>query len=435
MHEYRAYVFQQFIYVIVLILVYSMAMAQLQVLISGAGIAGPMLAYWLERAGASVTVVERAPQLRSTGQAVDIRGAAVDIIRQMGLEETVRSKHTTEKGVAFVDSTGYERATFESTGSADVQSFTSEFEILRGDLALLFYDVTKDKVNYIFDEAIQDAQQNGDSVEVTFENRTATTSYNVVVAADGLGSKLRAMAFGTTASKESFRSLGQFCAYFTTKDLLGGSKIAKWYNAPGGRLLFLRPNGKGGNQAYLAVVTKAVEAEQVVRADPEAQKAYLHRLFKDAGWVCPQVLEGMDVADDFYYQAVAQVKMEKWYKGGIVFLGDACYCPSFISGMGTSSAIVGAYMLAGEIMQNPHDLTAAFQSYQKELTPFVDECQRVPPGAPGIVNPQRQIGITILYSILGWVTWLGIDRLITRIAALPAFNKAAFAPPHYEWPS
>ncbi|MCJ1370760.1 hypothetical protein MMC20_001973 [Loxospora ochrophaea] len=407
-----------------------------RVLISGAGIAGSVLAYWLDRAGISVTVVERAPSLRSTGQAVDIRGAAVDVIRQMGVESAIRSKSTCEEGVAFVDAAGREKAVFMASGSTEQQALTSEFEILRGDLALIFYDLTKDKVNYVFGESVKELRQLNTGVEVMFENVTATASFDVVVAADGLGSRLRSMVSSATTAKECFKSLGQYVAYFTIEeDLLNGGKIAKWYNAPGGRLILVRPNMKGQTGAFLGVVTESLEAKDASTAGAEAQKTYLRRLFHDAGWLNERVLDGMDRADDFYYQAVAQIKMEKWSEGGVVFLGDACYCPSPISGMGTSLAIVGAYVLAGELVMHQNDLPSAFQSYQERLTPYVAQCQKLIPGAPAIANPQTQMGITVLASVLGFVSWSGLDRLVSRIAAIPAFSREGFALPQYEWPS
>ena len=199
--------------------------------------------------------------------------------------------------------------------------------------------------------------------------------------------------------------------------------------------MFLRPNMKGQTQAILGVVTESAEARNATTADAESQKNYLRKLFSDAGWLSEKVLKGMELADDFYYQAVAQVKLEKWYEGRVVFLGDACYCPSPISGMGTSLAIVGAYMLAGEIMKQPDDLPNAFQSYQELLTPYVTKSQKLIPGAPAIVNPQTQTGITILISILGFISWSGLDRLASSIAAIPAFSKEIFALPQYKWPS
>ncbi|MCJ1401384.1 hypothetical protein MMC11_004596 [Xylographa trunciseda] len=408
-------------------------MGQKSILISGAGIAGPVLAYWLDRAGASVTIVERAASLRSSGQGIDIRGAAVDVIRQMGVEDDIRRMTTTEEGVSFIGSDGRDWAVFKTTGSTESQSFTSEFEILRGDLARVFYDMTKDRIKYIFGDSIKEVREVGDAVEVDFAGETPTASFDAVVAADGQGSKLRSMVFDVTPD-QCYKSLGQYMAYFTLpKDLLNGDKIAKWYNAPGRRLVFLRPNRRGQLQALLGVCTTSPEAASAASAGIDAQKAFLRKTFHNAGWLSEPVLAAMEHADDFYYQLIAQVKMDKWARGRVALVGDAAYCPTPISGMGTSLAIVGAYILAGEMAKRLDDLPAAFQSYQEVLTPYVVQCQKLVPGTPAIVNPQTQWGITILYSILWFVSWARLDQLASRIGAIPAFSQERFVVPKYGW--
>ena len=408
-------------------------MGQNRILISGAGIAGPVLAYWLDRAGASVTIVERASSLRSSGQGIDIRGAAVDVIRQMGVEDDIRRMTTTEEGISFVDSNDRDWAVFMATGSTAAQSLTSEFEILRGDLATIFYNVTKDRIKYIFGDSINGIREVGDGVEVQYAGDTPVASFDAVVAADGQGSRLRSIV-SDTAPNECYKSLGQYMAYFTLKeDLLNGNKIAKWYNAPGGRLVMLRPSRRGHLQALLGVCTTSSIARSAVSAGMEAQKDFLRKTFHDAGWVSKPVLDAMEHADDFYYHAIAQVKMDKWSKGRVALVGDAAYCPTPISGMGTSLAIVGAYVLAGEIMKHPDDLLVAFKSYQEVLAPYVVQCQKLIPGAPAIVNPQTKLGIAILYSILWFVSWSGLDRLVSRIGSIPAFSKKRFVVPKYGW--
>ena len=408
-------------------------MGQPKILICGAGIAGPVLAYWLDLAGASVTIIERASSLRSSGQGVDIRGAAVDIVRQMGVEDDIRRLKTTEEGVSFVDTGGRDWAVFKATGSTDIQSFTSEFEILRGDLAIVFYNVTKDRIKYIFGQSVKGVKEVGDAVEVQFTGETATASFDAVIAADGLGSSLRSMVFDP-APNECYKPLGQYMAFFTVpEDLLNGSKIAKWYNAPRGRVLMLRPKRRGQTQALLGVCTTSSDARMAVSGGIKAQKDFLRKTFHDAGWMSEKVIDAMEHADDFYCQAITQIKMKTLTKGRVALVGDAAYCPTPISGMGTSLAIVGAYVLAGEIMKHPNDITTAFKSYQEVLTPYVVQCQKIIPGAPSIVNPQTQFGITLMYSILWFVSWSGLDRLLTRIASIPAFSKATFVIPKYRF--
>ncbi|MCJ1475008.1 hypothetical protein MMC13_003668 [Lambiella insularis] len=409
-------------------------MRQPRILISGAGVAGPVLAYWLDRAGASVTLVERDSSLRSTGQAVDIRDAAVDIIRKMGIEDDIRAQTTHEDGISWVDTYGRVWATLMTSGSTQAQSITSEFEILRGDLAIILYNITKDRVKYIFGETVKAVREIGDAVEVDFAGENPTTSFDAVVAADGQRSNLRSMVFDT-APEDCLRSLGLYVGYFTlAEDLLKGDKVAKIYNAPGGKQIFLRPNPRGQLQAYAGICTTSSDAENASSGRVMAQKDYLRKTFDGAGWVSKTVIKAMENADDFYFQSVVQVKMKNLSRGRVALVGDAGYCPSPISGMGTSLAVVGAYVLAGEIMKHPNDLPTAFQNYKELLTPFIVQCQKLPPGAPGIVNPQTQFGITVLHSVLWFVTFFRLDRLISRIASIPAFSsKQSFVAPKYEW--
>jgi 2-polyprenyl-6-methoxyphenol hydroxylase-like FAD-dependent oxidoreductase len=319
-------------------------MPNLNILISGGGIAGPCLAWWLHKGlpNSTITILERAPEPRTSGQAIDIREYAVDVVRRMGLIDIIKSKGTTEEGISFVYADGKTKATFPASGDEDNQGFTSEFEILRGDLAQIFYDTTKEKVRYQFGEYIKEIEEQGNGkVRVTFANHLQPTEYDLVVGADGMISKTRRVVWGKgPGEKEYLKSLGQYCAFFTIPKIEDDTKIAQVFNVPGGRISALRPDQYGETRAYLAVtysdMAKFDGAKKAMGESVEAQKKWLENQFADAlgEWQLERIVKEMKDSKDFYMQQTAQVKIDEGFvKGRVALLGDAGYCPSPISGM------------------------------------------------------------------------------------------------------
>lgn len=395
-------------------------MSNLRILISGAGIAGPTLAFWLARAGAHVTIVERAPTLRAVGQNVDLRGAGLEVIRRMGLEDTVQQNTTNEEGFAFVDANNRIRAQFGVDRSGKGKSFTSDTEILRGTLAKILYDGTKDSAEYIFGDYVESVDDTENGIQVTFANSTPQRDFDLLIAGDGLGSPTRALIF-PDVQKSCIRSLNQYISYFSIPSRETDGTWARWYNAPGRRCILTRPNNAGKTMVFLAIMSSTSETLQNhARLSQPEQKALMHDLFADAGWEAPRVLAAMDDADDFYMQSNAQVKLDRWSKGRMAVIGDAAYCPSPISGMGTSVAIVGAYVLAGEIAKHGADYAKAFEGYESLVRPYVDKAQKLPPGAPAIANPETAWGIGVLNAVLGFVSWSGLPALLGRFGGPPA---------------
>lgn len=316
----------------------------LNILVSGSGIAGPCLAFWLHRLipTCQITILERSPTPRHGGQAVDLRSFSVPIVSRMGLLELVRDKTTTEEGVQFVYADGVTRATFPASGSIEAQSATSEFEVLRGDLAKILMDATKDleRVSYVFDEAMESVTQTSDNkVHVTFANRLPPATYDLVVGADGMMSRTRRLVFGRGPKDDEYvRRLGQYVALFTMPRTESDSKFAQWYNAPRGRLLLLRPDSYGTTRAYVSVTDSKLgrfdEIDDAMRkGDRKMQEEWFEKEFEGAGFESERCVRDMKKAEDYYLQQVAQVKMEKWSVGSVALLGDAAYCPSPISGV------------------------------------------------------------------------------------------------------
>jgi 2-polyprenyl-6-methoxyphenol hydroxylase-like FAD-dependent oxidoreductase len=338
----------------------------MRVLISGGGIAGPALAFWLHRAGAEVTVVERAPGPRPGGHAVDIRGAAREVVRKMGLREAIAARQVDERGVALIDRRGRRLAEMR----ADLfggEGIVAEIEIARGDLARILYDATAAGVTYRFGDRIVAV----DGERVRFAHGD-TERFDVVVGADGVHSGVRALAFGPEA--EFVRPLGGYMAYFTVPDPGDLDHWMLMYNAPGGRVAALRPERGGTAKAMLAV-----RAAGTGRMDQAAQKRFLAERMARAGWRVDELLAAMPAAPDFYFDILGQVRVGRWWRDRVVLLGDAGFCGSPLAGLGTSMSLVGAYVLAGELAaaRRPEE---AFAAYQQLMAAYVENGLRLPPG-------------------------------------------------------
>lgn len=278
-------------------------MSNLNILISGSGIAGSVFAFWLLRAypNANITIVERDSSLRLTGASVDIRSSAVDIIKWMGAEQEIRNQTTNEEGIQFVGANGKAVATLRASGRSDIQSVTSEFEIFRGALAKIFIDLVIKRVKLILDESVDHYEQRDDRVVVAFTKSKELKTYDLLVAADGLGLKIRGMMLHTKPQEQLYDE-GVHVAYFTIKsDLLQGSSMAKWYNATGGRVIFLRPDpdAAGRTRGNLMSVTTCGDVEtkeRLNKAVHEGNESYMKlidEMFHNAGWMAPEVLQSM----------------------------------------------------------------------------------------------------------------------------------------------
>ncbi len=416
-------------------------MSNLNILISGSGIAGSVFAFWLLRAypNANITIVERDPSLRLTGASVDIRSSAVDIIKWMGAEQEIRNQTTNEEGIQFVEADGKAVATLRATGRSDIQSITSEFEIFRGMLAKIFVEPIIKRVKLVFDESVDHFEQRDDGVAVTFAKSKDLKTYDLLVAADGLGSKIRGMMLNTKPQEQLYGE-GVHVAYFTIKsDLLQGGRLAKWYNATGGRAIFLRPDPDpaGRTRGNLINVTTSGDIEtkerlnKALREGNESYMKLMEEMFHDAGWVAPKVLQGMRESDDFYCSLFGQIRSPKIHDRRVVLLGDAGYATP---GFGTSLAIIGGYVLAGELLGHPGDVKTALERYQEIMLPFAKNSQGGN-NAMQLLNPQTLWGIRIRNVILGFVTWTKLDSLAMTVAWALGFTEKKVPMPDYQWPA
>lgn len=381
------------------------------VLVSGASIAGPALAHWLGRYGWTTTVVERADALREEGQNIDVRGAAREVLRRMGLEDAALAATTGELGTEFVDDWGGAVATFPASQD-ETRGATAEMEILRGRLSRLIHDTTSDRTEHLFGDRIAALTEDGDGVAVTFAS-SATRRFDLVVIAEGATSRTRAMVFPGSP----LRHLGMYCAYLTIPRTDDDTPWWRWHVALAGRGVTLRPDDVGTTRATLNFLSDTRGLDEL---DRTGQATVLRRVFADVGWEAPRVLAALDEAP-FYVEDLAQVHLPRWSRGRVALVGDAAHCATPVSGLGTSLSLTGAYVLAGELA-TCSDHEAAFARYEEVMRPYVARGQKLPPGTPRLANPRSARGRAALQTVL-------------RAAASPAAQRLGglgerlFSPP------
>ncbi|KAL9086996.1 MAG: hypothetical protein Q9165_006824 [Trypethelium subeluteriae] len=402
-------------------------MAPLKILICGGGCAGPSLAFWLARCGHRCTIVERFPALRASGAQIDLRAQGIQIAKRMGLIDVIRSKLVDEAGVKMVDTHNNVKATFMANKSGKgAQSGTSEYEIMRGDLVRILYDETKNNVEYIFGKTVEHFEQDESCVTVHFSDGQ-TGTYDILVGADGQGSRIR-QAILPPDSPDPIRRLGVYMAYWFVPRTEADDNFRKMYHIPGSRMVMTRTHNPTEAQAYFSFKGDSEELRSLPRAPVETQKEFLSQKFQGAGWQTDRFLQGMKTTENFYCQDVIQVRADTWSRGRVVLLADAAHCASPLSGMGTTSALVGAYVLAGEINRNSDNLPQAFANYDKELRPFVNEIQKVSPIFLAAGWPETRLGITILHLFAGFLAFFRIPDIVARLSKE---EKGGWSVPEY----
>lgn len=333
-------------------------MVSKKVLISGASIAGPAAALWLGKLGYDVTVVEQAPALRPGGQAVDFKGRTHRLVlERMGIWDDVVAAQTPKTDLRIVDDTDRVRAVMPG------EFIGGDIEILRGDLAGILHDHTAATSEYVFGDRITELSDTGRGVEVSFAHRASET-FDLVLGADGVHSGVRRLAFGP--EPDFVKPLGYYYAVADAtvpSDLemvrADGRQVGYAYNEPG-RLAVL-----GGSKAPQLFVF-AAESGDYDRHDVDSQKRFLARHFESAGWRVPQLLAAARAADDFYLDALARTRMTTFTSGRVALVGDAGYANT-LGGFGTGLALVGAYILGGELAAAEGDHRAAFAGYDQRM--------------------------------------------------------------------
>jgi 2-polyprenyl-6-methoxyphenol hydroxylase-like FAD-dependent oxidoreductase len=360
----------------------------MRILISGASIAGPVLAYWLTRHGFDVTVVERAPALRKTGgHAVDLFRPAMEISEHMGVLPRIEALATQT-----------DRMTMQREGKAlpievdltKIYGVASDrhVEIMRDDLSEIYYDAGRDDVEYIFGDSITAIDHDG---EVTFE-RGPARRFDVIVGADGLHSNVRRLTFGEEAGLTRF--LGGYLAVVSAPRTLANL----------GEM-----NGHIGVGRLAAIYTAEHldDARAVFMFRRKTELSYEHRdvlrqkeLLRDAfAGMHPQVdrwLEEVERTPAFYFDAISQLSLDRWSRRRVTLVGDAGYCPGPAVGGSTSLAVLGAYVLAGELARANGDLLHAFAAYELQMREPVHLSRTFARGAARGIIPGSRAGVWAL---------------------------------------
>ncbi|MFT4119189.1 FAD-dependent monooxygenase [Bradyrhizobium sp.] len=343
--------------------------ARRRVLISGASIAGPTLAYWLDRYGFAVTVVERAPTVRSGGYPIDIRGTALKVAERMGLRTQIDAAHIGSRSVKFVGRAG------ETLGAMPIYELTAndlgqDVELPRGVLTDMLYGLTRNTtIRYRFGDSIEAIKDDGEEVHVRFKSG-AQERYDIVIGADGLHSNTRRLVFGPETTYNHY--LGFAFNLFSMPNDLGLSREAVIYAEPGRIAGFLAVRDYPDLFAFLIFAADTPPFGQ--HAEKAEQIERTAALFADGGWQVPRMVEAMRHADDLFFDTVSQIRMPVWSKGRIVLVGDAACAPSFRAGQGSSMAMVGAYVLAGELARHDNH-TEAFAAYERTVRPYMEANQ------------------------------------------------------------
>lgn len=337
-----------------------------KVLVVGAGIAGPAVAYWLRRYGFSPTLVERHPSIRKSGFAIDVRGIAVDVVKQMGIYPALVERRTRMQSGRYVDAAG--NTVFETTGEAFGFREGEEVELVRSDLVEILMDQVAD-VPCRWGQSCARIDNGRDEVHVTFSDG-ATDTFDWLVAADGLHSTTRRDLFSDKDCELSH--LGSFISVF---------EIPNFLNLRHSELLFESDqklvhvgSDADPDTALGGFMFRSSQDVGMLRTQAE-QRQFLKATFSGFGWESDRLLKLMDEAEDFYFDSITQVLMKSWTRGRVALLGDAGFCASPLSGQGTSLALVGAYVLAGELAKAQGEFEPAFSRYEAILRPFVEANQ------------------------------------------------------------
>jgi 2-polyprenyl-6-methoxyphenol hydroxylase-like FAD-dependent oxidoreductase len=363
-----------------------------EILISGAGVAGPTLAYWLHRNGFQVAIVERTPSLRRGwgGHAVDLFGPAVEVFDRMGILPQVVEARTRTESISLAR---LGKPPVEVDFARLVAGVSDRHvEIMRGELAAILHRATCDDIEYVFGDSICGLAQDDHSVEVTFE-RGRPRRFDIVIGADGLHSTVRQLVFG---DESRFRHwIGGYLAVYTVPDYLHLQGRMLTYLTPG-RLAATYSVRQTG-QARAAFLFRRSRELEYDHRDLDNQKRLLREVYADHGWEVPRLLTELDRADDFYFDSISQIVMDRRSYRRVTLVGDAGYSPGAAVGGGTSLAVIGAYLLAAAVRETDADPDSAFDRYECSMRELIDRGRRIGRTTMAALIPatRRQVWLTI----------------------------------------
>ncbi len=381
----------------------------MRVLISGASIAGPVLAYWLNKYGFEVTVVERAPAPRKTGgHAVDLFRPAMQVVTKMGLLEAIRAKITgTDAIVIHRDGAKPVEVDLRKVYTA---LSDDHVEIMRDDLSEIFYDATRRDVEYVFADSISSISVDGD---ITFEHG-APRRFDVIVGADGLHSNVRSLTFGPESRFTTW--IGAYLSVVSVPNYLrldGVMEIA----AEVGRIAGVY-SAAHMDDARGVFLFRTAEPLNYHHRDVPTQKLLLGQHFGDMGWEVPRLLAELDDTPAFYFDSITQLRLDTWSRGRVTLVGDAGYCPGAAVGGSTSLAVVGAYTLAGELAAHAPDHSAAFAAYEREIGDYVQRSRTFAIAAAKKIVPAGRRDLWVLVRTARLISLLpaSVSRAVAKLS-------------------
>jgi len=373
------------------------------ILISGAGIAGTALAFWLKKFGFNPTLIEIAPKLREGGYAIDFMGAGYDVAVKMGIADDLKKVDIDFSKLKLVDKNDQEKGSMNYPKVKKLMKGRA-MTLLRSDLAKTIYASLDKDIEVIFCDTIIKIEQNDKEVIVSFKNGKSR-NFDLLIGADGLHSNVRKLVWGDENKFENY--LGYFTSSYTINNFSIGNNAFSMYNFPC-KQVAIYSNKK--NQTTTFFIFSSAEKPTYAHHDIEKQKQILRQEFENGGWKCPQLLTALDSTTDFYFDSVSQIKMDKWSNGRVTLVGDAGYCPSLLSGKGSTLAMVGAYILAGELKEANGDYLQAFEQYEKLFKPFMEKKQKSAQSFAKSFVPKSNFGI-----------WL--RNFVFKLMSISAFSK------------
>jgi len=378
-------------------------MAQKTALISGAGIAGPAAAFWLNAAGWKATIVEHAPSRREGGYVIDFWGLGYDLAERMGLLHEIERVGYHVRELRVVGDRG-ERLAGIGTSVFEELTGGRYVTLARRDLSRLLLATAAQVADVIFDDTIVALRQHADGVSVQLRGGLAH-HFDLVVGADGLHSQVRRLAFGPDERFE--KPLGYAVAAFEVQNYEPRDPdIYMMYGVPGRMLgrFTLRDN----RSLFLFVFV----FDGALPATLDAQKTLVESLYRTDGWESAKVLRRLEETKVLYLDRVSQIVVPSWSSGRIVLIGDAAFCPSLLAGRGSALAIVSAYVLAGELARSDGRTDGALVAYERLLRRCIEMKQAGAARFAGAFAPRSRFGL-----------WF--RNLVLRSFAIPGVAKFA----------
>lgn len=376
----------------------------MKIAISGAGVAGPTLAYWLYKTGHVPTLIERAPRFRTGGYVIDFWGVGYRVAQRMGLEADIRNAGYQVQSLCSVGPDGRIRARLSVDGfrRAAGGKLTS---LARGDLAAIIYATIEHDVETIFGDSITAIDQHPDKVCLSFE-QTRSRDFDLVIGADGLHSTVRPLAFGAGADAEHY--LGCMVAACVVQGYRPRDEgVYVTYSRPGRSVARFALHG---DRTLFLLVFRSDSGRDP--GDLDARKSLLWSEFADAGWECKHILAAVDDVDDLYFDVVSQVRMDRWSQGRVALIGDAAGCVSLLAGEGTGLAMTAAYVLAGELLCARGDYRAAFGAYERRIRPLVLDKQGSAEKLIPVFAPKTQVGIRLGQLVMRAMAFRPLSHLL-----------------------